>query len=440
MHPVADNPRKTLSNVRKALFLTRNFPPLVTGGSSRAWKLASNLSTIGWTPVVVAPPAVRERDAAIPSGSNRVAEVHRTGPETDAAGLEAADMNALLHGRPVTSRRPLAARLTGLFKDDDAGAIWQKLAAEHIERLLAEQPEIDMLYAQGPPIEPLMLALETAKKHPLTVVLDITAPLDPAMPAPGATGSSSAAEAEVRILLAGVPMLTPTRALKEYFLKKYIGRLDHGSITIVPPSFDSSHPAFRKAPKSTPDRIMRIALYIDDLPKADLKALVKGIEAWFGSDRIGSGDVELTCFGEGAPELANRTAKSPIRQMLSIDLSGSIGDQLDHCRNADLFCAVLARTPASTCTVPDRLVDALGMGLPLSAVLPDGPAAKLVIDTGGMTAPAGDAEAIAGLFRTMAAARRDGTLRYASEELRQNYHTGNVIHELTRAIAVQHVR
>lgn len=426
--------------MRKALFLTRNFPPLVTVGSSRAWKLASNIATIGWTPVVVAPPAVREMDAAMPSGSNRVAEVHRTGAETDAARLDANNMNALLHGRPVITRRPLAARLSGLFRGEAEGAIWEKSAAELVERILAEQPDIDMLYAQGPPLEPLMLALETAKKHPLTVVLDITAPLDPAMPAPGASGSSSAAESEESILLSGVPMLTPTRALKEYFLKKYSGRIDHGSITIVPPSFDSSHPAFRRAPKSTPDRVMRIAILVEELPKADIKALVKGLEAWISPDGISSGDVELTLFGDGAPEVANRTAKRLISTMLTIDLAASLGDQLDHCRKADLFCAVLGRTPVNSCGIPDRLVDALGMGLPLCAVLPDGPAAKLIIEAGGLTAPAGDAEAIAGLFRTMAAARRDGTLLCASEELRQRYYTGNVIQELTRAIASQYVR
>jgi len=426
--------------VRKALFLTRNFPPLVTGGASRAWKFASNLAMIGWEPVVVAPPAVAAMAAALPSGSNRVDEVHRTGPEIDASKLDVNDTNALLHGQPVVSFLPFTARISGLFRDDSDGAAWEKSAAVLVEKLLSEQPDIDMLYAQGPPVEPLMLALETAKKHHLTVVLDITAPLDPAMPEPGASGSSSAAEVEARVLLSGVPMITPTRVLKEYFLKKYIGRLDHGSMTIVTPSFDDSHPAYRKPVAKASVAAMRIALLADELPKADIKAFIAGLEVWVKSDGIGPGDLELTLFGSGVSEVVRHAAKSPLKPMLAPDMAGGIGDQLEHCRKADLFCVLLGRTPASASTVPDRLVDALGMGLPLCAVLPEGAAARLVTEAGGMTAPAGDANAITGLFREIASAWRTRALSGAPEEIRQRYSITSVIHELTRAIAAQHVR
>lgn len=426
--------------MRKALFLTRHFPPLVTSASSRAWKLASNLSTIGWQPIVVAPPAIAGMEATLPSGANTVGDVRRTGAEIDASTLEASGRSALLHGRHVASMLPITARLSGLFRDDPDAEAWEKAATAEVERLLAAHPDIDLLYAQGPPIEPLMIALETARKHHLTVVLDITAPLDPAMPEPGASGSSSAAEAEARILLSGVPMLIPTRALKEYFLKKYIGRLDHGSMTIVPPAFDATHPVFRQPGAVASDGVMRVALLVDELPKSDCKAVVAGLEAWLKSDGVPTGAIRMTFFGEGSSEIARRTAKSPVKPMLLFDPAASLGEQLEHCRKAGIFCALLGRTPANACTVPDRFADAIGMGKPLFAVLPDGAAARLVADSGGVTANAGDARAIAGLFSSMYQAFRTGTLRAASGELAGRHAVGAVIPELKRAIAGQHVR
>jgi hypothetical protein len=425
--------------VRKALILTRNFPPLVTDGASRAWKIASNLVSIGWEPIVVAPPAIAAMPPGIPSGSNPVQQVYRTAPDIDASKLEPADRNALLHGRPVAALRPFSARVAGIFRDNSEGAAWEKSAAEQVERLLAAEPEIDLLYAQGPPIEPLRLALETAKNHRLAVVLDIMSPLDPSMPAPGSAASSAEAKEEERILLSGVPMITPTRALKEYFLKKYLGRLDHGSLTILPNAFDRSHPLFKPKGAKSRELTLRFAMLVDALPKSDVKALVAGLEAWIKADGIRSGEVELTLFGEGVHEVAGRAARSPIKTLLVVDDSGSIGAQLEHCRKADVFCAVSGRSPASTCTVPDRLVDALGMGIPLCAVLPDGFASRLVTDAGGMTAAAGDAAAIGELFRNMAAMWRGGTLQGAPRDQADRLEIGAVIHQLTGAIANQFV-
>ena len=425
--------------MRKALILTRNFPPYFNGDASRVWKFTSNLPKIGWDPVVVAPPAVAGM-AALPVGDGRAIDVHRTGPDIDASKLEASDRHALLYGRDVAAARPLAVRLAGLFRDGHDREGWKKGAAVLVEKLLAEQPEIDMLYAQGPPLEPLMLALETARKHHLTVVLDITAPLDPSMPEPGSSASSAAAQAEEKIILSGVPMTTTTRTLKEYFLKKYIGRLDHGAMTIVPPSFDPLHAMFRQPAVKAADGVMRIAFLIDELPKSDLKAAIAGMEAWVKSDGITPGDVEIIPFGEGADTLRQAAAKSPINALLAPVAAGSIDSQLGQCRQAALFCVMLGGTAPNSCTIPDTLVDALGMGKPLCGVLPEGPASKLVVDAGGATASAGDSSAIAEMFRAMRAAWRSGTLRGAPAELAARHVVGDVIHEFTRAITGQYVR
>ncbi|MBN1928355.1 MAG: hypothetical protein JW764_02265 [Chlorobiaceae bacterium] len=426
--------------MRKALILTRHFPPYVTSGASRAWKFASNLSAIGWEPVVIAPPAIMDMPAGVQSGANTVPAVHRTGPEIEAGGLDAAGRNALLHGgQPLAAlNNSLKSMLSGLFKENSGGALWEKSAAVLIDRLLDEEPEIDLLYAQGPPLEPLGLALETARKRPITVVLDITAPLDPAMPPPGSSASSDAAEAEERILLSGVPLLTPTRHLKEYFLQKYRGRLDHGLVTIVPPAFDGSHPAFGRRLADASGTALRIALLVEELPKGELKALVAGLEAWLKGG-VPAGGVELLLLGAGASELLRRAAGKPLEKLLTPDDACGLDSELMLCRKAALFCVVQSSAAASASTVPDRLADALGMGLPLCAIAPDGAASRLVLDAGGLHAPARDAGAIAELFRAMVSGWSARTLQGALEELRQKHEITGVMRALTGAIASQPV-
>lgn len=427
--------------MRKALFLTRNFPPYVMSGASRAWKFASNLTSIGWEPVVIAPPSIKGMDGRVKSGINPVPTILRTADDIDAGAFDALSRNELLHGldAPV-SPSSLTARLTGLFRSSSDGDAWEKNAAAIVERLLAEQPEIDLLYAQGPPLEPLRLALATARRHTLAVILDITAPLDPSMPRSGASGTSAAAEAEAQLLLSGVPLLTPTRNLKEYFLKKYHGRLDHNLVTIVAPAFDASHAAFRQQSEAQSDTSLRIALQVDELPRAELKALITGLDGWLRTDGIAAGGVEIMLLGAGAPALLNRVARKPLEKLLTIDPVGGIDSELGQCRKAAAFCAVMGGTQAGAGIIADRLVDALGMGLPLYAIAPEGAASRLVLDAGGMISPSGNADAIMELFRTMASAWSFRSRQSSPGHLRQKHDISLVMKDLTRAIAGQPVQ
>ncbi|NTW54660.1 MAG: glycosyltransferase family 4 protein [Chlorobaculum sp.] len=427
--------------MRKVLFLTRHFPPYVTGGASRAWQFASNFATIGWEPVVVAPPAITGMAAGANSGANPVSELHRTAPDLDASGLDPAARCALLHGQEVPGmKRPFKGKTTRQFRSVTDGSLWQKSAASMVEKILEQEPEIDLLYAQGPPLEPLHLALDVARRYSLNIMLDITAPLDPLMPQPGASRSSAAAKAEEQILLSGVPLLTPNRFLKEYFLKKYHGRLDHSLVTIAPPAYDPSHPVFRRQPQRGSNTVLHIALYLDKLPKGDLKALIAALDAWIRADGMVAGGVELLLLGAGVPELLRRTAKKPLQKLFAIDETGGIDRELEACRTASFFCAALGNAAANASIVPDRLIDSLGMGVPLCIVAPEGEASRLLTEAGGMIAPAGDAGAIMELFRAMASAASFGNLQAAPDWLRQKHDITTVMRELRGAIASQPLR
>ncbi len=423
--------------MRQALFLTRDYPPYVSNGSSRAWKLANNLSEIGWVPFVVAPPSISGVDGGADAGKDHTAGLFRVGAPVSPAKLKPEAMNDLLHGNASRSLRPVNSRF---FGRSQGGAAWAKAAAAEVEKLLEAHPDIDLLYAAGPPVEPLMLALETARKHSLSVVLDITGPLDPAMPAPGTLSNSREAHTESTILLSGVPMIMPTRALKEYFLKKYAGRLDHGLLTIVPPSFDGEAIASRKPARSDgPGSQFRVALMVGEQPGADCKALLKGIESWIRMDGIRQGDIELLVFGEGAFTVSKRVGRNPIRQFLKIDLACGLAGQYEHCRNTDFFCVALGRQASNSCMLPERLVELAGMGMPFGGIVPDGSALRFLEEVGGWYAAAGDPSAIADMFRSVSACRRDRTLSGVSAETIGNYAARAVVREMTQAIAIQPV-
>jgi len=57
MGAVRPFPINQYSTVRKILFLAPNYPPAMTDGSSRAFRMASRLPAYGWEPIVIAPPA-----------------------------------------------------------------------------------------------------------------------------------------------------------------------------------------------------------------------------------------------------------------------------------------------------------------------------------------------------------------------------------------------
>jgi hypothetical protein len=424
--------------VRKALFLTRYFPPFVTSGASRAWKFALNLPDYGWEPIVVAPPAISGLEAEMP-GALPMPAVCRTGPELDVSGFGAWDREELLLGKGLPAPRPLAARLSGLFSEDQEAVAWERGAAAEADRLLSEHPDIEMLYAQGPPLQPLTLALEIARRRHLTVLLDITAPLDPAMPPPGTNRQSAAAKAEEKILLSGLPMITPTRALKEYFLKKYQGRLPNGLMTIVPSGYDAAHPSFGSIAGGSPFSVMRWVFHVGVLSKKDFKAFAGGLVAFAKDYGLTPVSAQLDFIGEGAKELFRWSAKSALESMISADPGRGLAGELELCRKADIFCTVPGSAPSDACIVPDRMVDALGMKRPLCCVAPSGVVERLVLDAGGLTVLPGDAGRIAEMFGTMTGMWHARSLRGAPDEILRKHSVGSVLHEMVEAIKLQYV-
>jgi hypothetical protein len=424
--------------VKKILFLTRHFPPLVSAGSLRAWKLARHLPEFGWEPLVVAPPDICGFEEGVPaplSADFSGMEIHRTGKEIDAGSLDAAGKAQLARGKPVDALRSVKNRVSGMFSGDPEGAEWEKNAARLVERLLKEHPEVEMLYAQGPPVNPLLLALDTARQHHLTLILDVIDPVDPSLPEPGMGSQATIARIEERILMSGVTVLTPTRALKEYFLKKYPGRLAHDDITIVHNGYDGELSGRPLPPVRPRSPLMRWALLVERVNKADLHTLVRGIELFAAAEGCVQGSAEFVFFGEAAGAVARHVKKSPLLPMIAIRDCCTLAQELELCRNADVICTVLGRNGVNAAYIPERVVDALGMNKPLLAAVPDGATRQLVQEAGGITASITQAEEIAGQCGIMAGLWKTDRLPEVPQPVLKRYEIRQSLHELTREIA-----
>jgi hypothetical protein len=329
------------------------------------------------------------------------------------------------------------SRLSGIFSNDSGGAEWEKSAAQLVEQLLKDNPEIDMVYAQGPPINPLLLALDVARRHHLLLILDIIDPVDPTALEPGGmtTMQNNSARAEERILLSGVTLITPTRGLKEYFLKKYHGRLSNDNIAIVHNGYDRELQECRPPANKTPSAVRRWAFLLERVAKNDLKTLVKGLDAFVTAEGYLPGTAEFVFFGECGRDIAGHVKKSALGQLIEVRDCSTVCEELELCRSADVFCTVLGMDPLNNHYIPERLVDALGMNKPLFAIVPDGAARLLVQEANGITAPVTAAEEIKEQCRTVAGLLRNSSLPLVPEPVRKKYEIRQSLHELTREIA-----
>lgn len=425
--------------MKKILFLTRNFPPLVTSGSSRAWKLALHMPEFGWEPIVIAPHDITGLDDEHPAGQPAVVPkmtVHRTGKPLNAAVLDSSGKSSLARGKPVASMQSVKSRISGIFTNDPEGVEWDKIAAQLIEQLMKDHPDIEMIYAQGPPLNPLLLALDVARKHHLTLILDIIDPVDHAVIEPGGMSSmqTNMARIEERILMSGVTIITPTRVLKEYFLKKYQGRLAHDDITIVHHGYDGEALVCRPSGNQK-SPVMRWAFYLERVLKSDLKIIVKGLEAFAAGEGYVPGAAEFIFFGEAARDIVRYVKKTKLASLIDVRDCSTVCQEIEICRTADVFCSVLGKDALNSVYMPERLIDVLGLNKPLFAIAPEGAARQLVREANGLSALVTNPEEITEQCRIMAGLWKSSGLPVTPEPVRQKYEIRQSLHELTREIA-----
>lgn len=380
--------------MKKILFLSANFPPMMTSGASRAFRIASMLPENGWQPLVAAPADI------VRSGTDGISQQHayplfRAGESVDSDAFGPERVEQLLQGMTVSAPAGAALRMiSGLLPGVNLAAQWEKLAPAIAAEILGGNEQVDAIYAQGPGRAPLALALELAEKYRLPVLFDLVSPLE--IVASG--GKSDAARMEERILTSGHAVITPTRALKEHFLKKYFGKVTHDDITIIP-DFCVLPDSPRGAGAQLPVGQSGLIVLFSDVSPKDLKVFMSALGRFLSNAGVLLPSVSFIGGDRRAIEKYARKYLSSISSTIMYRLSDR--EELEHIGRCSMFGVVLGSNELSRLTIPERLVDAACMGKFLFVVGPDGPASRLAVDCGGFSAPLQEVGQIVQLLDSM---------------------------------------
>lgn len=432
----------------KILFLAWQFPPEATTGAARAWKLALYMQAVGWETFVVASPDIAgEGLEMVPEGSV-MPIVYRTAPVIE-PGLPHRKAGAffprgLFSGkhRP-THAKPQAGDSAAVPPPPPELVAWRNNALQLVGRIMEEHPDIEVVYAQGPPAEPLFLAIELANKYRLAATLDILEPFEPveSLESPlfqfkkeRERMADVQVGVEERILASGMMLLVPTRDLKEYFIRKYPGRITNTDITIVPPGYNSLAPGFRFINQHI-CLVMRWAFLIERLGPGDIDTFARALEAFAVAGGLTPRNSAFLFLGESSRELSRYLEGSRVSKMIVLEESFDSGRFFGMCAHADLFCSVLGGGQENRFYVPDRMVDALGMYCPQMVVAPAGVAGQLARDAGGMVVSISDEREIKKMFLAAFARWKCGSLSPVPEAIHHKYRIEQSVQELTMAIA-----
>ncbi|MCF8383204.1 MAG: hypothetical protein K9G39_06350 [Chlorobium sp.] len=422
--------------MKKILFLSVNYPPLLTAGSSRASRIVSRLPELGWAPLVVAPADIawdEEGKNRLLSESGEFTGIYRTGELVDAVAFGPERTAQLVQGMSAAAPTGSPLRMiTGLLPGVNLVSGWEKQAASVADGVISRHDPVDAIYAQGPPAAPLLLALELSKKHALPVLFDLVAPLE----TPSASGSrqSDAAQIEERILTSGHTIITPTRALKEYFLKKYFGKATHDDISIIP---DFCEEAF--APKASGKHFSagspRVTVLMEHASGKELKLFFSALGRYMKLAGSFSLLPSVQVLGGDDREITKYTRKNIPDASVSVVRRLSGEDELESIRQCDLFGVVAGREGHAPFTVPERAVDALCMRKPLFFVGPEGPAARLAVDAGGFWAPLEDVEGVAQVLGSAFESIRNSPEKFSGGGMPEKLSASQSLNDLSKTLA-----
>jgi len=356
--------------MRTIMMLTRNFPPMMTEGAMRAYGFARALKESGWEPLVIGP-EVPAGGIAVPRFSFTVRYAGEAGErkEMDDLGLFRA-----LRREPVSGFDRLSQRL----QPEQDGRRWEKHARRIAGECMKEHGDIAALYAQAPPYDAIRLALELSRKHGLPLLPDLLWPC----------GEGRCRKDEELLINAHHGLVVPARYAKETLLKRYLGRVGHGDISVVPglSRCSGSGGAERVDNEGLqllflvggghPGRFEKVftALFGGLLP-----LLMEGTRMMFAGTR--------------SHEAARVAVKAGYNDAMVPPGRGTLENELGYCSRADLCCMVLTEPLPSTGYVPERFLDVISCGIPVIAALPPGYQCKDFVDAGGGRVNNNDPEA-----------------------------------------------
>ncbi|MBN1278737.1 MAG: hypothetical protein JW989_03010 [Chlorobiaceae bacterium] len=394
--------------MKKILLLSVNYPPMITLGSVRASRFVAKLPDLKWVPFVVAPADVAwgdEDKSRVSQESPGFSGVYRTGEPVNAAAFGPERVSQMLQGMTAAALTGSPLRMiSGLLPGVNFLSGWEKQAAAVAEGIISRHDAVDAIYAQGPPAAPPLLALELSAKHGVPVLFDLVAPVD-GIALPGGS-RHDLARIEERVLTSGHSIMTPTRPLKEHFLKKYFGKVKHDDISIVS-DFCLMQPQTKPLSMHKSEAGSEFLVFPEQLQGKEMKLFAEAISGFMQQVGLFRGGVSVRIVGGEYQELLKQIRK----HLPDAPVSGSNRlrewEEMEALLRCDVFCHAGSHLDESAkFSLPERLFDAYCQKKTLLVIGPDGPASQLAYEAGGFYAPLSDISSIIGAFQAAAECRK----------------------------------
>jgi len=396
---------------------------MMTEGSTRAYQLARQLQRNDWEPFVIGPPAVSGLDelkvkvkgrakgaeAALnasgedpfvrqegedDSGISALLEerfpfpVYHAGEPLSLKGASQAKAFRVIRGMPQNSFSAIKRGVGGLFSADASDNGWEESARSIAEQLLAEHPDIEIIYAQGPPVTPHMLGLELSGKYNKPLIFDCLEPYDieGGESVSGMPVHQRLKKLEDQVLHSGQALIMPSRAMKVLFLKKHFGRLAYDDISIVENGYDPEEieaiSGFYQE-----GSVMRWTFILERLTRKEIAGFLGSIAALLKSQEGLRGALSFALIGSQRSDIDDLVRKSGLGDCVLLPWCYSRQAELDLCMMADVCGVVLGQNEMNECYVPERFYDAIGMKKTLFGVVPEGVVHQILSSVGGRVVP-----------------------------------------------------
>ncbi|PIO47078.1 MAG: glycosyl transferase family 1 [[Chlorobium] sp. 445] len=374
--------------LRKVLMLAYYFPPMGLSGVQRTAKFVKYLPEFGWKPIVLTinPTAYfAYDDSLLAELSHPAIEIVRTDTKDITKAASAATGKRQFKMPSEQTRRFLSALSQLVFIPDNKIG-WKKFAIEKASEIIEREKDIDVIYSTAPPFSSHLIALELRAKYHLPAVLDFRDPwVENAAHLYCTPFHRRKHEAlEEYVLTHADRIITANRALKELFLRKYLGQLQHKDISIIWHGYDADD--FRQVqPDSRTRRKLRF-VYSGRFFLSSPAPFFRGLKAAIVQEPALRESVELCFVGLFEKEHMSLAEKLGLKDMIEVHGYRPHLEAIAELLRGDVLWATLNPVKGTEVITHGKLFEYIGARKTLFGIVPEGAAHQLILEANGVVA------------------------------------------------------
>ena len=265
---------------RKVLVIAYYFPPMGLSGVQRTLKFVKYLPEYDWNPIVLTTGATNYYafdNTLLEEIDNTI--IYRT--NKDPFNVKNKQDNSTIKFPSVFKQKLGRFLLQSMFIPDSRRK-WKKYALKLGEKIIAEHPDIKLIYATAPPFTDFLVAKELSQKYNIPFVIDYRDLWadNPQMFFPTPFHKRKHISLERNVLLNASKAFVITRQMKEKIISRY-RFVKHQDISIISHGFDSDDFAdIAPLPQSNKLVFTHSGIFPDDrTPKYFLNAISKFLKS-----------------------------------------------------------------------------------------------------------------------------------------------------------------